>query len=139
MKKHGSIARYWLSLEVWFHMSARAAVIVFHGFLRAPDGTLSSFDAPNAATGFFFEGTAPDGIDAAGEITGVYTDVNGIFHGFLRAPDGTFTTLDAPGASSSTNCGFPGTEPSSINAEGDITGFYSDVNCQVHGFLRKTN
>src|SRR5262245_18093804 len=108
-----------------------------HGFLRGRDGALTTFDAPGAGTGLF-QGTFPDGIDPAGEITGVFIDANFADHGFLRAADGTFTTFDAPGAGG-TGCGFPGTEPNGINAEGDITGFYSDVNCQVHGFLRKKN
>jgi len=59
-------------------------------------------------------------------------------HGFVRTPDGTFTIFDAPGASSP-GCGYPGTEPSGINDEAEITGFYSDVNCVVHGFLRWNN
>ncbi len=109
----------------------------FHGFLRARDGTLTTFDVPGAGTGTF-QGTYPEGINPAGEITGVYSDANGAFHGFLRARDGTFTSFDVPGVGNS-GCGFPGTEPSGINPEGEITGFYSDVNCRVHGFLRKSH
>jgi hypothetical protein len=53
-----------------------------HGFLRARDGTLATFDAPGAGTGFN-QGTAPLGIDPAGEIMGHYIDSNNRSHGFL--------------------------------------------------------
>jgi hypothetical protein len=109
-----------------------------HGFLRTHDGTLTVFDVPGAGT-CCFHGTYPDGIDPVGDITGFYSDANGLPHGFLRALDGTFTTFDAPGAVNSAGCGYPGTEPSSINERGDITGFYSDASCRVHGFLLKKN
>jgi hypothetical protein len=112
--------------------------LVAHGFLRTHQGTLAVFDAPGAGTGFF-QGTFPNGIDPAGNITGSYSDANGLPHGFLRAFNGTFTTFDAPGALNSAGCGYPGTSPSSINQSGDITGFYGDANCAVHGFLLKKN
>ncbi len=105
----------------------------FHGFLRLRDGTLTTLDAPGTGAGDY-QGTIPEGINPAGEITGVNIDANDNFHGFLRGRDGTFTSFDAPGAGNSA-CGYPGTEPSGINPEGEITGFYSDVNCLVHGFL----
>jgi len=50
-----------------------------HGFVRAPDGTLTEFDAPGAVNG-----TSPTGINPAGAITGYYNDVNYVSHGFLR-------------------------------------------------------
>jgi hypothetical protein len=114
------------------------ANLVAHGFLRTHQGTLTVFDAPGAGTGTF-QGTFPNGIDPAGDITGSYSDANGLPHGFLRARDGTFTTFDAPGAVNSAGCGYPGTTPSSINPSGEITGFYSDATCGVHGFLLKMN
>ena len=52
-----------------------------HGFLRAPDGTFTTFDAPDA--GFFIE---PITINPEGAITGRYVDASAVFHGFLRAP-----------------------------------------------------
>ena len=63
------------------------ASFVFHGFVRAADGTITSFDAPGAGTGpgqglQFFGG----GITAAGAITGPYSDSSNIIHGFLRTP-----------------------------------------------------
>ena len=70
------------------------ASCVFHGFLRARDGTITTFDAPGAVNG-----TSPSGINPAGAITGTYFDASFVGHGFLRARDGTFTTFDASRAS----------------------------------------
>ena len=69
------------------------ASFVFHGFLRAPDGTITTFDAPGAVNG-----TTPSGINPAGAIAGTYSDASFVGHGFLRAPDGTITTFDPPGS-----------------------------------------
>jgi len=94
-----------------------------HGFLRARDGTFTSFDP----AGSIF--TQPAAINPAAVITGYYEDANFVAHGFLRGGDGTFTTFDAQGA-------INGTIPSSINPEGAITGYYYDTNVVAHGFLR---
>src|SRR5215471_20448889 len=45
---------------------------VFHGYLRAPNGTITIFDAPGSGTGPF-QGTQPASI-AAETITGFYVD-----------------------------------------------------------------
>src|SRR6266496_2195431 len=70
---------------------------VYHGFLRAPDGTITTFDVPGAGTGPF-QGTLPLGINEAGTIEGFYLDSSDVNHGFVRASDGTLTTFDVPGA-----------------------------------------
>jgi len=115
---------------------------VYHGFLRAPDGAITTFDAPGAGTGPG-QGTFSDGINQAGTIEGEYVDASNVAHGFLRAPDGTFTTFEAPGAG--TGSGAPGcsltvtcqgTVPENINAPGAITGQYVDASGVNHGFLR---
>jgi hypothetical protein len=56
-----------------------------HGFLRARDGTVTTFDAPCAGTGFN-QGTAPLGINPAGVIMGLYINANYGHHGFLLVP-----------------------------------------------------
>ena len=99
-----------------------------HGFLRAKDGTITTFDAPGAS-----QGTVPAAINAPGAITGNYVDANGANHGFLRAVDGTITPFDAPGAGAGQ---FQGTTPDSINPGGVITGSYVDTNGGLHGFVR---
>jgi hypothetical protein len=69
----------------------------FHGFLRAPDDSITPFDVTGAGSGPG-QGTVPNNINPAGVITGDYIDANGLTHGFVRAPDGSITTFDAPGA-----------------------------------------
>jgi hypothetical protein len=64
-----------------------------HGFLRAPDGSFTEFDAPGAVNGTFAYNINPEGA-----IAGMYLDANYVWHCFLRAPDGTFTAFEAPGA-----------------------------------------
>jgi hypothetical protein len=94
-----------------------------HGFLRTPDGTITTFDVPGAA------GTRGNSINPAGEITGTYFDESFVTHGFLRARDGTFTTFDPPGSLTTT--------PSGINPAGAITGYYQDsTRFNFHGFVR---
>jgi hypothetical protein len=51
------------------------ANFVTHGFLRKTDGTITSFDAPEAGSSSS-EGTTPQGINTAGQITGYYVDAN---------------------------------------------------------------
>jgi hypothetical protein len=103
-----------------------------HGFLRATNGTVTTFDAPGAGT-TSFQGTFPSSINPAGAITGTYVDANFVGHGFLRANNGTFATFDAPPGSPI------GILQCSINPAGAITGFYFDVNFAGHGFLRAAN
>ena len=58
---------------------------VFHGVLRAPDGTMTTFDVPSAGTGPF-QGTVPLCNNPAGAIIGYYIDSSDVHHGFLRTP-----------------------------------------------------
>lgn len=103
---------------------------VFHGFVRAPDGTIATFDAPGAGTtpglGTF---TAQfNGINPAGAVTGNYSDASGVNHGYLRAPDGAITVFDVPGAGNA--------NPGGINPAGTIVGNYMDASGVNHGFVR---
>ena len=105
---------------------------VAHSFLRSPDGTITTFEAPGAGTGLY-QGTVWNqiaGLNDSGAVTASYVDANYVYHGFLRSPGGKFTTFDAPGAS------MTGTIPVSLNQWGAITGYYYDSNYVVHGFLR---
>jgi hypothetical protein len=119
-----------------------------HGFVRLASGTLSTFDAPNAALGSVSysrnaQGTIPLGIDAAGDISGVYTDKNNLSHAFLRSASGpTYTSYDAPnaGTSASAFAGIgnvlPGSGGIGINDSGIVAGAYMDANSVAHGFVR---
>src|SRR5205823_1590675 len=112
---------------------------VSHGFVRAPNGTLTTFDAPGAGTTTdSFQGTYPSSINQAGAICGAYLDESNEYHGFVRAPNGTLTTFDAPGAGT-TSGSFQGTYPSSINQAGAICGAYLDESNVYHGFVRAPN
>ena len=73
--------------------------VVAHGFLRTPDGKVTSFEAPGAGLGHGLDqGTVAYSINDLGVIAGQYQDSNYVFHGFVRYPDGSFTKFDAPGA-----------------------------------------
>src|SRR2546425_1179381 len=120
-----------------------------HGFLRAPDGTFTIFDDPNAGSCSAScgnigngQGTRAFAINPSGQIVGSYTDNIGRCHGYVRAASGTFTQIDAPDAGAGP---FPqGTFPSNItpmgiNPEGAIIGFYVDASSVQHGFVRSTD
>lgn len=105
---------------------------VYHGFVRAADGTITSFDPPDAGTSDT-QGTQTADINSAGVITGSYIDSDYVRHGYLRSADGTFTSpIDGP------NAGGVGTVPASIDTAGDIAGFYEDANSLYHGFVLPT-
>ena len=106
------------------------ASFVYHGFVRAPDGKITTFDAPGAG------GTFAANINPAGEIAGDFFDVNGVQHAYLRAPDGKITTFDAPGAGTGANQGTFTEFLDCINPEGAMTGYYIDINNELHGYVR---
>lgn len=60
---------------------------VYHGFVRSPQGKVTTFDAPgaNTTTGSY-SGTFPVSINDQGAITGYYLDVKNVNHGFLLLP-----------------------------------------------------
>jgi hypothetical protein len=144
---------------------------IFRGFVRARDGTFTTFDAPNVGQ----DGTWPVSINSAGEITGYSYDANNMTHGFLRKPDGVITVLDGPGALETFAVGInetgtitgwvevnpdgsghaflrspdgeytlfdvppevgTNTAPSGINAAGAVTGSFTDRNFNYAGFVR---
>lgn len=98
---------------------------VGHGFVRGPDGTLTTFDVPGAIIG-----TLPSGLNVKGTIIGQAFDENSV-HGFVRAAEGSFTTFDPSGAIY--------VQPSDINAQGAITGYYYDADGVFHGFVRRSD
>lgn len=103
-----------------------------HGFLRSPDGTITTFDAPGAGTnsgqgtGCFSDCSVS--LNNWGAITGTYIDANGNYHGYLRSPRGRIVTVDPVGSIY--------TSPSGINDAGAVTGTYVDANDVYHGFVR---
>ena len=113
---------------------------VYHGFLRAADGTFTTFDAQGAGQGGR-QGTVPQNINPAGVVTGYYIDASSVNHGFVRAADGKVTTIDAPGAGTlPPQSGVSqGTSAASINQSGVIAGLYTDSAYVNHGFVRAAN
>lgn len=123
---------------------------ISHGFVRATNGTIGTFDPPNVATthtctsyGSF--GTIPTSIDTAGDIVGTYTDTNGARHSFLLPANGSITTFDPPGTDNSpcpaTGLGAIacGSGAIGINDAGQIVGAYIDLDGVGHGYLRSPN
>jgi hypothetical protein len=79
--------------------------------VRDPNGTITAFNPPGSATTFAFS------VNDKGAITGFYeTSVFGseAFFGFVRDPDGKFTSF-----------GDVRTQPTSVNYEGAITGYFA--------------
>jgi hypothetical protein len=94
---------------------------VAHGFVRAADGTITTFDPSGSFR------TIVNGINAKGSIVGndsVGQDVNG----FVRAADGTIKTFDVRKAIETLAVSVTGTR--------SITGSYEDRNGAFHGYLR---
>jgi uncharacterized membrane protein len=94
-----------------------------HGFLRATDGTFTSFDAPGALA------TVPTAISSNGMVVGIYSDpssTSNLPFGFLRYANGQFLTLSAPGTIY--------TLPFAVNDLGQITGDSAD-DITLHGFI----
>jgi hypothetical protein len=99
----------------------------FHGFLRAPDGTITSFNPP--ADSLTSGTTTPFALNNLGAVVGIYT--HGIVEfGFLRDPLGNFTDIAPPGSTL--------TEAFSINDSGVIAGSWVDSAFprKAHGFVR---
>jgi len=99
------------------------------GFVRTPDGTMTTFKAEDS-----YSWTTPESINNSGVTAGSYL-VNSTYvtHGFVRDAVGGITTFDAPGAG---NQQYQGTFAQSINAQGVIAGYYADISGHVHGYMR---
>ncbi len=105
------------------------------GFLREEDGSITYIDAPAALP----TDTTPYAINSKGEITGTYSlicpfpnpgNCSNSPHGWLREAKGNFVTFDVP------NSLF--TVAVSLDAEGDVIGYYENASMQIVGFQRKT-
>lgn len=95
-----------------------------HSFVRAVDGTITSFDVPNAIQTFAM------GENDKGEIVGEWVSTsceNGC--AFVRSPEGNITTFKVPGATD--------TFAFAINGKGAVTGYYQGgyPHYTPHGFI----
>jgi predicted membrane protein len=98
---------------------------IVHGYLKSAPNIVKTFDPPGSVFTF------PAAMNAAGQITGTYSDVNFNGGGFIRRTDGSFVTFAVPGSSSTTT-------PVAINAAGTVAGWYFDSSFTSHLFLRDT-
>jgi hypothetical protein len=120
--------------------SADLSSCTVHGFVRTPQGSYITFDAPGAGPdGYAGGGTYPQGINNLGEVTGYYGDVNSVYHGFVRYPNGRIVTFDVPTSCTTTNnppadCAFNGTFPAQVNVLGKVVGVYFGEDGNPHGF-----
>lgn len=92
------------------------------GFIRTPDGTVSSIDFPDATTD-------ARSVNASGTVTGFTRSDNGVL-GFLRTPGGQVSTFGIP------NCDV--TFGFGINSAGTVTGI-CDTTRDGFGFVRLSN
>src|SRR5215472_5704063 len=70
---------------------------VFHGFVRYPNGAVTTFDEPDAGTQAN-QGTMAFNINLRGTTAGIYIDANNVYHGFVRSPANKFTSVDPAGS-----------------------------------------
>ena len=113
---------------------------VWHGWIRAPSGVITTYDAPGASTTAGTPqsnpcnlsasgGTRIYGINDHGEIAGHFWDSSFVEHGFVLSPGGNFTLIDVPGAIS--------TSLGSLNNLGQVDGHYIDPNCNYLGYIAR--
>jgi hypothetical protein len=103
------------------------------GFVRAADGTVATFETPNAGSAGG-RGTYALALNSHGEVSGYYWDANFVGHGFVRHPDGTIREITPRKANTTI---FQGTavNAGSINSSGDVAGVYTDSAGVVYGFV----
>jgi hypothetical protein len=90
---------------------------------------VSQFDYPGTGNQ-----TRPQKINTAGDIAGVFVDINGISHGFTRLANGTFSApIDDP------NSPTPFTEGRGINDSRVVCGDYTDSAGAFEGFFFSHN
>lgn len=108
-----------------YYYTSAGQTCLAHGFVRAVDGTITSFDVPNA-----FQ-TLALGENDKGEIVGEWFGTACDRCAFVRSPEGKITTFKVPGAYN--------TFAFAINGKGDVTGYYQDGYPQYtpHGFIRQ--
>jgi len=96
------------------------------GFIRAPNGALTQFDATTDATQ-----TWAQAINAQGWIAGVYLDASNARHGFVRSPHGTITTFGELGSIAGVR---------QILPDREVIGYYLEPGGVVfHGFTQAHN
>jgi hypothetical protein len=106
------------------------ANLLYHAFIRYPDGAFRTFEAPQAGTAAG-SGTFAYSINIEGGTAGVYYDAQFVEHGFVRPPAGAIQEFDPPGSVGTMVC-----EETCLNVGGWAVGYYIDSQSTIHGFLR---
>jgi hypothetical protein len=101
---------------------------VYHGFIRHPDGSFTTFDAPGAGIRAN-QGTSASLINLRGEVAGFYLDENSEPHGFVRSPDGSIASFGWQGAQF--------VLPTSFDDDGTLFGEFADSADIWHCFIRE--
>lgn len=104
-----------------------------HAFIRNRDGSMITFDAPDASFSGFWNGTTATSINSFGDVCGYYHDATGAIHPFVRKHDGRITEFEVPGASTSP---YSGAFASRITDSGIVIGYFYDQSSQSWGFIR---
>jgi hypothetical protein len=105
-----------------------------HGFIRAADGTFTTFDVRGKS---FRPTFFVNQINDNGDVAGYYGSDSAPIFGFVRTADGKFANIDEPHAGHSDTS--QGTLVHAINAAGVIAGEYYDSQYLGHGFIRTAN
>lgn len=93
---------------------------------------ITTFDAPDANAAIY-HGTVALAIDDAGDVAGVYSDVNNTVHAYFRSGAGAISEFDAPPVNGVAD---QATIPIGFDATGDLAGIYVDSTGKTHGFKR---
>jgi hypothetical protein len=99
-----------------------------HGFLRSPNGTITTIDVPGATANTLGQnesGTVVLGLNNLGWISGHFWDASGYEHGFLRSPRGTYYQIDVADAATTLPGG--GTSGAGLNDLCQVIGHYDPV------------
>lgn len=97
-----------------------------HGFVRSPDGTVTTVDVPGAADTLLY------GANNHGAVVGQYVDADGLEHGF-ELEHRVLTVIDPPGSPAT-----PAARDLSafdINDRDQVVGYYADAHGTYHGYL----
>jgi hypothetical protein len=108
---------------------------VVHGFVRNPQGVITTFDAPEASTNGY--GTFANDVNVEGVTVGDYTNSSFNYGALIRTPNGAVETYRHPNACTTGDPdGCEGTGFFAINAFGVIAGGYTDKKFVGHALLR---
>ena len=110
----------------------RDSVYAYHGFIREPNGAITSFDIASAQGE-----VAVTGINGSGQIAGWYlVGSSNTSHGFLRDHNGTITIIDEPS-------GVGTTSVFGLNDLGELAGTYwvptGPFTFDTYSFIRDQN